>query len=55
LFGKQLAKALSEGGSATGLLDIDVCGPSVPRMVGAEQEEVRQVEPINYNTLAWAR
>jgi Mrp family chromosome partitioning ATPase len=32
----QLAMALSKGGSATGILDIDVCGPSVPRMVGAE-------------------
>jgi len=32
----QLAMALSKGGSATGILDVDVCGPSVPRMVGAE-------------------
>lgn len=38
----QLAMALSKNGDATGILDIDVCGPSVPRMVGAEDREVRQ-------------
>ena len=38
----QLAMALSANGDLTGLLDIDICGPSIPRMVGAENEEVRQ-------------
>ena len=39
----QLAMALSQHGDLTGLLDIDICGPSIPRMVGVEGEEVRQV------------
>ncbi len=39
----QLAMALSANGDLTGLLDIDICGPSIPRMVGVEGEEVRQV------------
>jgi Mrp family chromosome partitioning ATPase len=39
----QLAMALSSNGDLTGLLDIDICGPSIPRMVGVEGEEVRQV------------
>ena len=38
----QLAMALSANGDLTGLLDIDICGPSIPRMVGVEGEEVRQ-------------
>jgi len=44
----QLAMLLSKGGGAgggrgaTGLLDIDVCGPSAPRMMGVEASEVRQ-------------
>ena len=43
----QLAMMLSKGGSAggrgaTGLLDIDICGPSAPRMMGVEASEVRQ-------------
>jgi Mrp family chromosome partitioning ATPase len=43
----QLAMILSNGASsaengATGLLDIDICGPSVPRMMGVEASEVRQ-------------
>jgi Mrp family chromosome partitioning ATPase len=43
----QLAMLLSKGGGAggrgaTGLLDIDICGPSAPRMMGVEASEVRQ-------------
>jgi hypothetical protein len=38
----QLAMALSANGDLTGLLDIDICGPSIPRMVAVEGEEVRQ-------------
>jgi Mrp family chromosome partitioning ATPase len=45
----QLAMMLSKDpgsvggqGGATGLLDIDICGPSVPRMMGVEASEVRQ-------------
>ena len=38
----QVAMALSGGGNVTGLLDIDVCGPSAPRMLGVEDMDVHQ-------------
>jgi Mrp family chromosome partitioning ATPase len=38
----QLAHALSSAGHQVGLLDIDICGPSLPRMLGLEGEEVHQ-------------
>lgn len=38
----QLALSLSRRGKQVGLLDIDVCGPSIPRMVGADSEQVFQ-------------
>ena len=41
-FAAQLAFALAARGSAVGLLDVDICGPSVPRMLGLEGEEVHQ-------------
>ncbi len=28
--------------SQVGILDIDICGPSIPRMLGVEREEVRK-------------
>ena len=44
-FSSQLAWALAErdGGSReVGLLDVDICGPSAPRMTGLEREEIHQ-------------
>ncbi|KAG2491787.1 hypothetical protein HYH03_009947 [Edaphochlamys debaryana] len=36
----QLAFALARRGFEVGLLDIDICGPSVPKMLGLEGQEV---------------
>jgi Mrp family chromosome partitioning ATPase len=38
----QLAFALAALGKEVGLLDIDICGPSIPRMTGLEGNEVHQ-------------
>eukprot|EP00919_Chromeraceae_sp_WS-2016_P017419 GHVR01041494.1.p1 GENE.GHVR01041494.1~~GHVR01041494.1.p1 ORF type:complete len:388 (-),score=106.40 GHVR01041494.1:410-1573(-) len=38
----QLAWCLSERGMTVGLLDIDICGPSIPRMMGVTREEVHR-------------
>ncbi len=38
----QLAWSLACRGYQVGILDIDICGPSVPRMTGVENEEVRR-------------
>lgn len=38
----QLAWYLADMGKRVGILDIDICGPSVPRMTGVEDEEVRR-------------
>uniref|UniRef100_A0A7S0VDQ3 Cytosolic Fe-S cluster assembly factor NBP35 n=1 Tax=Polytomella parva TaxID=51329 RepID=A0A7S0VDQ3_9CHLO len=38
----QLAFALARSGMEVGLLDIDICGPSMPKMLGLEGEEVHQ-------------
>lgn len=39
----QLALALSQDTQLEiGLLDVDICGPSIPRMLGLEKEEVHQ-------------
>lgn len=38
----QLAFALSKSGYKTGLLDVDICGPSIPRLIGREHANVRQ-------------
>ncbi|KAL6781437.1 MNP2 [Auxenochlorella protothecoides x Auxenochlorella symbiontica] len=38
----QLAFALAGEGHEVGLMDIDICGPSVPKMLGLEGEEVHQ-------------
>jgi len=38
----QLALALAARGHEVGLLDVDICGPSVPRMLGLEGEEIHQ-------------
>lgn len=36
----QLAFSLAEKGYEVGLLDVDLCGPSIPRMLGLENQEV---------------
>ncbi|CAM9178582.1 unnamed protein product [Ectocarpus fasciculatus] len=38
----QLAFALAKQGKQVGLLDIDICGPSIPRMLGLLGQEVHQ-------------
>jgi len=37
-----LAFSLANQGKQVGLLDVDICGPSVPRMLGLSGEEVHQ-------------
>jgi len=41
-FSCQLAFALAAQGKNVGLLDIDICGPSVPRMLGLTGQQVHQ-------------
>lgn len=41
-FAAQLAFALAAQGKEVGLLDIDICGPSAPKLTGLEGEEVHQ-------------
>lgn len=41
-FAAQLAFSLAASGLQVGLLDVDICGPSIPRMLGLEGEEVHQ-------------
>jgi len=38
----QLAWALADQGKEVGVLDVDLCGPSIPRMMGLEQEQVHK-------------
>jgi Mrp family chromosome partitioning ATPase len=38
----QLAFALAAKGLQVGLLDVDICGPSVPRMLGLTGQEVHR-------------
>jgi Mrp family chromosome partitioning ATPase len=51
----QLAFTLASQGMSVGLLDIDICGPSVPRMLGLGSAEVHQSgsgwTPIQVTTL----
>lgn len=41
-FSAQLAFGLASQGFQVGLLDIDICGPSIPRMLGLVGQEVHQ-------------
>jgi Mrp family chromosome partitioning ATPase len=41
-FSAQLAFSLAQQGKQVGLLDVDICGPSIPRMLGLEGHEVHQ-------------
>ncbi|CAL8088681.1 unnamed protein product [Orchesella dallaii] len=40
----QLALSLVSSGKQVGLLDLDICGPSVPHMLGLEGKDVHQSE-----------
>eukprot|EP00871_Galdieria_phlegrea_P003527 jgi/Galph1/4175/GphlegSOOS_G2840.1 len=41
-FSTQLAFSLAAKDYSVGLLDVDICGPSIPHMCGVESEEVHQ-------------
>jgi Mrp family chromosome partitioning ATPase len=41
-FSAQLAFSLANQGKQVGLLDVDICGPSIPRMLGLVGHEVHQ-------------
>ncbi len=41
-FSAQLAFTLASKGFQVGLLDVDICGPSIPRMLGLVGQEVHQ-------------
>ncbi|XP_065826423.1 cytosolic Fe-S cluster assembly factor NUBP2 homolog [Oscarella lobularis] len=41
-FATQLALTLVQNGKKVGLLDVDLCGPSIPRMLGIEKRDVHQ-------------
>ena len=38
----QIACSLVAAGKQVGLLDIDLCGPSIPKMLGLEEREIHQ-------------
>ena len=40
----QVAKGFLAQGKTVGLLDVDICGPSIPRMLGAEDQSIHQSE-----------
>ncbi|KAG9276831.1 cytosolic Fe-S cluster assembly factor nubp2 [Astyanax mexicanus] len=40
----ELALALQHAGKKVGILDVDLCGPSIPRMLGVSQQEVHQCD-----------
>jgi len=40
----QIAKGFVAQGKSVGLLDVDICGPSIPRMLGVEDQSIHQSE-----------
>lgn len=47
-FSAQLSFALAGMGRQVGLLDIDICGPSIPKMLGLEGQDIHQ------SSLGWS-
>eukprot|EP00026_Physarum_polycephalum_P012097 Phypoly_transcript_12369.p1 GENE.Phypoly_transcript_12369~~Phypoly_transcript_12369.p1 ORF type:complete len:341 (-),score=42.06 Phypoly_transcript_12369:119-1081(-) len=47
-FSAQLSFALAQTGAEVGLLDVDICGPSIPKMLGLEGEQ------IHSSNLGWS-
>jgi hypothetical protein len=45
----QLSWTLADAGHAVGVLDIDICGPSMPRMVGSIAPGYVQSRSIRFN------
>jgi len=41
-FSAQLAFALAAQGKEVGLMDLDICGPSIPKMLGLEGQEIHR-------------
>lgn len=41
-FTSQLAFALQRGAAEVGVLDVDICGPSIPRIMGCSGEQIHQ-------------
>ncbi|XP_078519106.1 cytosolic Fe-S cluster assembly factor NUBP2 isoform X2 [Lissotriton helveticus] len=40
----ELALALRQSGKRVGILDVDLCGPSIPRMLSAQDKDVHQCD-----------
>lgn len=40
----QLAQGFAADGLKVGILDLDICGPSIPRMLGQEGENLHESE-----------
>uniref|UniRef100_I1PME8 ArsA/GET3 Anion-transporting ATPase-like domain-containing protein n=1 Tax=Oryza glaberrima TaxID=4538 RepID=I1PME8_ORYGL len=45
-FSAQLSFALAEMDHQVGLLDIDICGPSIPKMLGLEGQDIHQNDAV---------
>jgi len=42
LFAAQIAWTLHNKGKMGGILDVDLCGPSIPRMMNVEGKDIHQ-------------
>ena len=45
----QIATTLCSQGYKVGILDVDLCGPSIPRMVGVEDKDVLSADGYAYD------
>ena len=45
----QIATTLCSQGYKVGILDVDLCGPSIPRMVGVEDKDVLSADGYVYD------